>query len=142
MAKQDGKIKKLLTKIEADKKKLGTKPRLSWNTNCMFRYDDSNRLNLNTVKDTGVLVDALAFLLGKQAARDEAATRLGVKLQSFKWFGYSLKDWEDDFKLKAQTIEWNAQQKKLVALQSQLKELRSEDAKTDEALSDIEKMLG
>ena len=142
MPKQDGKIKQLLTKIEADKKKLGTKPRLSWNTNCMFRYDDSNRLNLNTVKDTGVLVDALAFLLGKQTARDEAAKRLGVKLQGFEWFGYSLKNWEDDFKLKAQTIEWNLQQKKLVALQKQLKELRSEEAKTDEALSDIEKMLG
>lgn len=141
MAKQDEKIKQLLNKIDSEKKKLGTKPKISWNTNCMFRFDENNYFNLNTVKDTKVLVEALAFLLEKQTMQGEAASRLGIECPDFEWKGFSLKDWEEDFKLKTRTTEWNAQQKKLANLQKKLKELVSEEAKTEMALDEIEKML-
>jgi len=142
MSKHDDKIKQLLSKIETDKKNLGKKPKVSLNTNGLFRFDNSNHFNLNTVSDSGYLVRALGFLLEKETTQREAAKRLGVDDYVFDWKGYSLKDWEGDFKLRADSIVWNARQKKLAALQKQLKTLRSEDAKTDEALGEIEKMLG
>lgn len=141
MAKHDVRIKQLLDKIETEKKGLGPKPKLSWNTNCMFRYDDNKYFNLNTVKDTQVLVDALAFLLEKDAMQQEAAKRLGVETSGLEWKGFSLKDWEKDFELKARAIEYAAKQKKLVDLQKKLKDLRSEEAKTGDALDDIESLL-
>jgi len=61
MTKHDAKIKQLLSKVDSEKKKLGIKPKISWNTNCLFRYDDHRHFNLNTVKDTNVLVEALAL---------------------------------------------------------------------------------
>jgi len=142
MSKHDDKIKQLLTKIEADKKNLGTKPKVSLNTNGLFRYDNSNHFNLNTISDPGYLVRALGFLLEKETTQMEAAKRLGIDDYVFDWKGYSLKDWEGDFKLRAANIVWNGKQKKLQALQKKLKDLRSEDAKTDDALGEIEKMLG
>ncbi len=141
MTKHDEKIKQLLSKVDSEKKKLGTKPKISWNTNCLFRYDDNRHFNLNTVKDTNVLVEALAFLLEKQAMQTEAAKRLGVGCSDFEWRGFSAKDWEEDFRLKAELIAWNVQKNKLADLQKQLKGLVSEEAKTEMALADIEKML-
>ena len=141
MSKHDDKIKQLLNKIETDKKSLGKKPRVSLNTNGLFRFDANNHFNLNTVSDPGYLVRALGFLLEKETTQKEAAKRLGVDDYVFDWKGYSLKDWEGDFKMRAASIVWGAKQKKLQALQSKLKGLRSEDAKTGDALGDIEKML-
>lgn len=142
MAKLDGKIKQLLDRVNLKKKKLGTKPKISWNTNCMFRYDDNNYFNLNTVKDTKTLVSALAFLLETQTMRKEAAKRLCVECSdSFDWRGFSLRDWEQDFKLKVELIQWNVRQKDLAGLQKQLKGLVSEEAKTEMALEEIAKML-
>lgn len=141
MSKNDDKIKQLLSKIEADKKSLGKKPKVSLNTNGLFRFDNSNHFNLNTVSDSGYLVRALGFLLEKESTQKEAAKRLGVEGYVFDWKGYSLQDWEHDFKLKAEAITYGVKQKKLAALQKKLKDLRSEDAKTDDALGEIEKML-
>ena len=143
MAKNDNKIKQLLNKVDEEEAKLGTKPKMSWNTNCLFRYDgDQQHFNLNTVNNTGYLVRALGFLLEKCAHQKEAANRLGVTDYKFDWKGYSLQDWEHDFKLKAELIAWQTQQNKLNALKKQLKELVSDEAKTEMALDEIEKILG
>jgi hypothetical protein len=141
MAKHDDKIKQLLSKIDSEKKSLGSKPKVSWNTNCIFRFDDNKHFNLNTISDPGYLVRALGFLLEKAGTQKEAAKRLGVENYVFDWKGYSLQDWEEDFKLKADIIAYNGKQKKLQALQKKLKDLRSEEAKTGDALSEIEALL-
>lgn len=141
MAKHDDRIKALLNKIDSEKKALGSKPKLSWNTNCMFRYDDSRYFNLNTVRDVTVLVAALAFLLEKSARYQEAAEELEVEVPSFEWSGFSLKEWKEDFQLKAQAIRYNAKQKELQNLQQRLKTLVSEEAKTEMALDEIEELL-
>ncbi len=141
MAKHDEKIKQLLNKIDSENESLGTKPKISWNTNCIFRFDDNKHFNLNTINDPGYLVRALGFLLEKESTQGEAAKRLNVKGYKFDWKGYSINDWEEDFKLKAKIIAWNGKQKKLQALQKKLKDLRSEEARTGDALADIEKML-
>jgi len=141
MSKHDTKIKELLNKIEVDKKNLGKKPRVSLNTNGLFRYDKTNHFNLNTVSDPRYLVRALGFLLEKETTQKEAAKRLGIDDYVFDWKGYTIKDWEGDFKLRVESIVWDTKQKKLQALQKKLKDLRSEDAKTGDALSDIEGML-
>ena len=104
MAKHDTKIKQLLNKIETEKKSLGKKPRVSLNTNGLFRFDNNNHFNLNTISDPGYLVRALGFLLEKETTQKEAAKRLGVESYIFDWKGYSIEDWEHDFKLKGQAI--------------------------------------
>jgi len=141
MSKYDDKIKLLLEKIDTQKKSLGTKPSVSWKTNCLFRFDDKRSFNLNTVKDTSLLVEALAHLLDKMAMRDLAAQELDVDVPRFEWTGFQYKEWEADFKLKVKLLKWNNQQKKLEDLQSKLKSLVSKDTKTQMALDEIEALL-
>jgi hypothetical protein len=104
-------------------------------------FSDKNSFNINTVSDTDYFVRALGFLLEKHNTQMEAAKRLGIESYKFDWKGYSLQDWEEDFKVRSEAIVWNAKQRSLKALQSKLKDLRSEEAKTGDALDKIEKLL-
>jgi hypothetical protein len=47
-----------------------------------------------------------------------------------------------DVKLRVEIIKWDNEKKKLSAMEKQLKDLRSEDLKTEDALSALEKELG
>lgn len=141
MSKNDDKIKQLLNKVDVEKKKLGPKIKVSYNTNCIFKYDDRRYFNLNTVTDTNVLVEALAFLLEKEAMYKEAAKRLDVDFNNLEWLGFSLNYWEEDFKLRAKVIKYNEQLDKLGKMQKQLNQLVSEEARTEMALEEIEKMF-
>jgi len=141
--KHDDKIKALLSKVESQKAGLGTKPKASWTTNGIFKYHNSNDyFNLNTVKDTQILVNALATLLEKEQLQNLAAERLGVTSNSFVWDGYSVAEWEGDFKRRVEIIEWEKRKAQLDDTKKKLNSLVSEDAKTEMALADIESLLG
>jgi len=141
MLKNDNKIKQLLNKVDIEKKKLGPKIKVSYNTNCLFKYDDKNYFNLNIVTDSNVLVEALAFLLEKEAMRKEAAKRLDVEFNNFEWLGFPLHYWEEDFKTRSKIIKYNKQLDKLGRMQKQLNQLVSEEARTEMELEEIEKMF-
>ena len=141
MSKHDKQIQQLLTIINTKKGELGKKPKITWNTNGIFRFDEQRYFNLNVVKDTDILVDALAFLLQQNEMRSKAASMLGVEHTTFQWNGFTLKDWEDDFTLKTQMIKWYSEQKKLSNLQTKLTGLVSEEAKTEMELEKIKILL-
>lgn len=141
MTKHDDKIKTLLATVEQQKAALGTKPRASWVTNAIFKYKDGTHLNLNTVRTSQPLVDALAYLLEKQGLQQAAANHLGVRLEPFSWEGYSLQEWMQDFKLRLDILHWEDKKAQLEATKKKLHALVSEEAKTEMELADIEKML-
>lgn len=141
--KNDETIKALMAKIEAKKASLGTKPKISWKTNGLFRYDDNRHINLNTVNDLVTLVEALAFLYSGMGALQKAHETLGVSSKfTMEWRGFPMADWEADFKLKAESLVWEEENKKLKVLEAKLKTLVSEEARTEMELEDISKLLG
>jgi len=137
----DSRIKMLLEAVEVQKANLGKKPKANQATNAIFKYNETRHININTVKDPLVLVDALAFLLDTQLSREEAATRLGVTLEPFIWNGFSSQDWEDDFRRRIEIIEWTARKVTFDATKKKLKSLVSEEARTEMELDDISKSL-
>lgn len=142
MAKHDDKIKALLAKVAEQQDDLGTKPKALWSTNGIFKYKDGTSFfNLNTVKDTQVLVEALAYLLGEEQRIKQAADFLGVPSKDLSYNGYSVNEWKTDFKKRVACILWDDKKTKLDATKSKLKSLVSEEAKTEEELNDIESML-
>jgi len=141
MSKNDDKIKVLLAKVEEMKSSLGTKPKVSWLTNAVFKYKDGAYFNLNTVKDPSDLVTALSYLLEKESLTNEAAKRLGVESKSFVWDGFSVSEWEKDFKKRVEVIKWDEKKANLDATQKKLNQLMSEDARTGAELENIEKLL-
>ena len=139
--KYDDKIKKLMAVVEDKRKALGKKPRASWNTNAVFRYNDSEYFNLNTVQDPMVLVKALAFLLNASSFLKDAGMRLGVEDSVFEWNGYSLEDWEHDLLLRTNIMFWAGRKKELDQTEKKLKALISDEAKTGMELAELEKLL-
>lgn len=142
MAKNDKRIKDLLSQVESQQKDLGKKPRSTWNTNAVFKFLGGEYFNLNATANTERMVAALAFLLGQDDCKKEATKRLGMEAPIYTWGGYTIKEWEEDFKTRIASIAYDAKKKKLDATKSKLKSLVSEEARTDMALDDIEKMLG
>jgi hypothetical protein len=141
MAKNDETIKGLMAKVAEKKASLGNKPKVSWRTNAVFKYDGSTHINLNTVSDSKPLVEALSFLLFRQMTMAKAGEMLGVEVSEFEWGGYGMSDWVEDFKMRLSIIKWESEKGKLTILENKLASLVSEEAKTEMELENISKML-
>lgn len=142
MAKNDEMIKTLLAKVETQKKDLGDKPRASWRTNGIFKYDQTTHFNLNTVSDSQPLVEALAFMLTKITMLVEACKRLGVSSPEFKWNGYTYDEYVEDFKTRLSIIAWEHKKRLLDDTKNSLSALVSEEARTEMELEKLSKLLG
>lgn len=132
MAKNDDKVKELLSVIEKKKNEIGAKPKAAWKSNGIFKQGDGSHVNINTVNDIAKCVDVLAHLLKEQTFRKQASEMLGMEYSD-----PSVEDYIHDYKLRASMVKWDNEKKKLDILEGKLKDLRSEDAKTEDAISAI-----
>lgn len=141
MSNNDNRIKELIEIIEQKRVSLGTKPKTSWNTNGIFKFNESKHINLNTVYDPNIIVSALSHIIMHNSSSIEASKILGVDNVVIEYDGYCLDDWISDFKLRINQINWAFEKKELDKKEEQLKSLISEDARTEMALDIIEKEL-
>lgn len=143
--KQDALVQKLIKKVKKRKEAINKTERAIWITNGSFRYvEDSTQgvFNLQVVAEVTVLAKALAFLIGKEQNMKEACDRLNLQGDyDFKWLGYTVKEWQDDFQTRVGKINIARDKKQLAALEKQLESLMSDDLKADIQLSEIEALL-
>jgi hypothetical protein len=133
-------IKIVTDKKEAIKKAL-QKP--NWVTNCSFRYGSDtigNSFNIQTINDVNVLVDALAFLIRLEGAHAEACTRLGV-VGKFEWLGFSVEDWQGDFKTRIDKIQVKKNQEELETYDQALNKLISKEMREAMELEELTKKI-
>ena len=144
MAKNDDMIKQLMSKVAAQKESLGTKPKVSWKTNGVFKFEDGkDYFNINTVQNSEPLVKALAYLLQRSSLYEEASKRLEVPVPSDLGFGgYSVQEWTEDFKLRISVLKWEEKKRQLDETEKKLAALVSEEARTEMELEKIAKSLG
>jgi hypothetical protein len=137
-------IKQLMDKVEEQKASLGTRKKHVLNTNGIFKYDENATyyININTVCDSIVFVNALGFLLSNRNQYEQAADRLNIKVTAWKWLGFTLQEWEEDFKARIEQIEYDKKKKQLDATKAKLDTLVSEEARTEMELENIQKSLG
>ncbi len=142
MTKNDIKINTLLEKVEAQKAKLGPKPKATLVTNGVLPVRGvSYNLNVCNVEQ---LVIAYANLLRTEQEESfllDAADILGVKKVENAIGGYSISDWKEDIKTRVAVLQWNEKKRELEKTETALNQMISEDAKTSKALADIEKMF-
>ena len=142
MSANDVKIKQLLSSIEDKRKKLGTKPKMSLQTNGLLKCDEGKVININTINSQDECVRIVADIVTIRDSYIKAADLLGINAsEETKYYGFSIKEWLADFKLKVDIIKWTDEDKKIKALEQKLKSLRSEDLKTADALGEIEDLL-
>ena len=142
MSKNDAVVKQLLTKVDEQKNGLGNKPRGTWVTNGVFKRDSSNVFNINTVTDFTRLAEALGFLMSQAEFYQKACKELSIPVTPFKWDGYTIAEWKEDFQMRKDIVEWNDRKKSLDATTAKLKGLMSLDARTEEDLESIKASLG
>ena len=143
MAKYDARVQKLIEEVKKRRASISKTEKATWITNGSFRYFEHSTegsFNLQTVTDEIVLAKALAFLIDREGAFKEACKRLDAK-GDFLWLGYSVLDWESDFKTRLAKVRLTSERKKLAAVEKQLESLMSDELKTDIQLTEIEKML-
>ncbi len=141
MSKNDDKIKQLLGVIETKRVTLGTKPRMSLKTNGLLKLEGKS-VNINTVNSLVDCIRTVADIINVRDSYTKAAEVLEVDIIEIpKYNGFSFEEWIEDFKLKVKIIQWMIEDKKIKALESNLKNLRSEDLKTADALEDITSAL-
>lgn len=147
MSTNDTIIKELLAKVEKQRAELGPKPRPTHQTNGVFKgyLTDSGNVeafNINVVNDPVKLVEALAFVLHRHSAHEEAKHLLGVEDVEFTYSGFGKEDWVADFKGRIDSLNWDKKKKKLTETENKLKALVSEETKTKMELDEIQKSLG
>ena len=138
MSDNDNQIKALLSKIEDKRKELGAKPRAVWETNGVI-----SGKNINTLNSIDNCFELTIQLIAERNSITAAADfldlpELGLSSSKAKYINNALKD----LKLRVQILKYDDEKKKLVAMEKKLKDLRSEDLKTADALSDIAGSLG
>jgi len=141
MSNNDAKIKELLEIVSKKKNELGQKPRISYKTNGVFKYENNDFFNINTIVDQQKLVEALSHLLIKQHFNDSAANMLSVPYKVLTWNGYTLDEWVEDFKTRLSVVAWESKKKELEAAELKLKKLVSEDTRTAMEIDEIAGLL-
>lgn len=136
MSNNDNKIQTLLSAINEKKKTLGPAPKMFLDSNGKL----PSGLNINTLNSVDACVLAASELMLQRNAGQQACEFLGVEVSSSETLK-SLDTYLADLKRKVSVINWKAEEAKLQKMEKQLKDLRSEDAKTKDALDDIEALL-
>ncbi len=98
-------------------------------------------MNLNTVNSTDRCIKLAAHILLEKSHYTEACKLLELPEKDSTQVS-ALNNALDDIKLRTKMVVWDDEKKKLEGLEKKLKDLRSTDAKTEDALADISKNLG
>lgn len=139
MSNNDNKIKELLAQIDKKKSALGDKPKAHLKSNGVLKLS-GKQVNIHTINTINACVLFAAEFVFEKQAHIEACKFLEVSEQSSERIT-QINEYLDDLKLRVKIINWEADKIKLDAMVSKLKDLRSEDAKTADALDDISKAL-
>ncbi len=131
----DQKVKDLLASVEKRREALGAKPKAIWKTNGVIES-----VNINTVNSVDRCIEIVAHLIQEQSFTIAACEFLSVEPKNSERAEY-LKDALDDLKLRASIIQWDEGKKKLIAAEKKLKDLRSEELKTEDELASLESEL-
>jgi hypothetical protein len=114
----DARVQKLFDKLLAKKKEVESLEKPSSNkTNLSFPFDmlKSERMNIQTASSEQI-VHALAFLITKAQAYEEACKFLEVKIP-FVWGGSSFDDWKQDMSARVSRLNIAEKKKELAELE-------------------------
>ena len=137
----DKTVKFLMNEVKQKRKDLGTKKRFIPVTNAKFMFDNETYMNLNVESNPYNYARALAFLLMRQNYYNNACKQLGLAPDKFLWGGYTVKEWQTDFKARVEILDWKSRKSKLDSIEKRLEALLSEEGKTAAALDDITSLL-
>lgn len=136
----DAKVAELMAKVKKKREEIGGLERPRWTTTCSLELPGFDRVNIQVVRDTSLLLIALGTLQQYAEYVAQLGPGLGVSVTPM-WKNFKITDWCDDIRLQIRRINIEAEQKKLAKLEKQLQPLLSEDQRRELALAAIEEQL-
>jgi len=130
----DSKIITLKKQIAEKRAKLEGIKNFSPVTNCSIEFEDT-RYNIRVLTKEQVISLMIKLNINRMSARD-----VGL-LDDVIISGYKVEDWIADFKARLEDIKRKDEEKKLVAMESKLDRLLSDEKRTSLELEDIENLL-
>jgi hypothetical protein len=135
----DAKINEFRQTIETKRDNLGKKPKAVFVTNALLDVD-GQKINLNTLNSEEQCVYVAGQLLVVADTVTRANKALGTKVVP-SCSDFTVDEWIKDIKLRVKILKWDADKKKLTAMDKTLAALMSDDAKTGAAIADIAAQL-
>lgn len=135
MNKNDSTIIALKNKIAEKQVALGNKPRFAPRTSCILDFN-GNKYNFNVCgKDTLTLLMCELHSIALAAKDLEITDSIVVS-------GFPIADWIADIKDKLSVIDYANKRTELMAFESKLNALLTNDTKTELEIAEIAAMLG
>lgn len=133
----------LLKTIESKKAALSAAEKPKWKTSCTIGFNPAvvtDRINIQTVRDTEKLVEIYGFLLQKEAWHSLACKELGVKMD-FIYMGYTKEEWLHDILTRINQISFTQKKNELDQLEKTLNGLVSLEKRQELELRAIQERL-
>jgi len=133
----DKNIEKYCKSIETKRKQLGSRPKVNYATNALLTVDSTGeKINLNTLGTIEQCVATAGMILSAVDLAERANEALGTNV--VPTFGdHTADEWISDIEQRVRLLEWCETDKQLARMEAKLKALKSEDAKTADAIADI-----
>jgi hypothetical protein len=141
-SEQDEQVQKLFKIVQSKREEIAKAEKPNWETNGSFAYDknSSSRINIHVVADIDELISILGYVLEKDKHFQSAQDILGTNA-TFKWIGYTLKEWQYDIQTRISKIQIKKKKDELQELESRLDRLISPELKRQMELEEITKLL-
>lgn len=139
----DSKIKELLGKIEEKRKSLGDKPKRNFETTLVLKGCGFD-VNLLTLRNKMDLIKVAGQLVSHREMIVRGCEELLVEtnIEMFVIGSHQVSAYLRDIEILYKILCWDEEKVKLNHMESKLKDLYSEQARTQDALSDIAKEMG
>lgn len=139
----DEKVKKLFLIVQEKKIAVEKAEKPCWLTSGNFGYSPNSihdRTDIKTITDSRKIVEMYAFLLDRKEKLEISSKELGVEY-TFKWLGFTLDEWKNDFQIRINQIMIQEKRKELSEIESRLNSLISPELKAQMELEAISKLL-
>ena len=132
-------LQKVREKKEAIKK---SQSRPQWKTNCSYgnSSEPAHRVNIQTVRDENKLIGIAAEILWTNEKMNEAANLIGLKYNDTV-LGFSVADWLNDLKTRANMLNIEKQKKEIEELDKRINKLVSSEQRREMELVELQALL-
>lgn len=140
--KKDKLVSQLFEVLQAKKEEIANIEKPNWVTNCSFpmNKEGGSRINIQTISDQDDLNYAFAHLLGFATFYNEAKSRIG-STGTFKWGGFTVEQWEADFKTRVSKINIATKKKEFADLEARLNGQVSQERRDELEMEALSKAL-
>lgn len=138
---KDERIKILFETVKEKRTEIDKATNGSWKTSCEFRYSPNSlhdKTDIRLVAHTSKIVEMYAFLIQRKKGVEDAAKQLGIPNFNFKWLGFTIEEWFEDFSIRVNQLTIETKKRELNEIELKLNRLISPELRAEMELNDIE----